>query len=36
MGAEEIKKNKMKQQIRELVIGEINKAHEQMQQQLSR
>lgn len=36
VGAEEIKKEQMKQQIRELVIGEINKAHEQMQQQLSR
>ncbi len=34
VGAEEIKKQQMHQQIRELVTGEINKAQEQMQKQL--
>ncbi len=36
MGAEEIKKEQMKKQIQDLVTGEINRAHEQMRQQLSR
>lgn len=35
VGAEEIKKQQMRQQIRELVTEEINKAQEQMQMQLS-
>ncbi len=36
MGAEEIKKEQMRKQIRDLVTGEISRAHEQMKQQLSR